>query len=269
MTAAIDSFDVFSAEFGAKRRIDLVEYPGKSHLDFIADKWRPKLEPQRDRATIAFRALAQPKQTEDSWHKLQGQYGAPDSHWDWNEIVKEMGGSTHRLYALVDEASVEAMMRLDLSKPSRLKISSYDPTVYIDYLAVAPWNRKQIQSPPRFNGFGTIMLGVAVSVSMAEGFHGRCGLHSLPQSEGFYSKAGMTLIPHEAKDGMRILGSWCEAGHFLPKPKDTISTTNWRPKSLLSKNFTEKITQMAMGTLLAARIGLAPLEALALGLPLA
>jgi hypothetical protein len=74
---------------------------------------------------------------------------------------------------------------------------SRDPTtpvavVYVDYLAVAPWNRKVVQHPQRFKNLGTVMLGAAVATSISTGLDGRCGLHSLPQSEGFYRRIGMS-----------------------------------------------------------------------------
>jgi hypothetical protein len=69
--------------------------------------------------------------------------------------------------------------------------SSPQPIVYVDYVAVAPWNRKPFQDPQRFRGLGTVMLGAAVALSRNLGYAGRCGLHSLRQSEGFYRQIGM------------------------------------------------------------------------------
>ncbi len=65
------------------------------------------------------------------------------------------------------------------------------PIVYVDFVAVAPWNRKTFQHPQRFRHLGTVMLGAAVELSRTLGLDGRCGLHSLPQSEGFYLQIGM------------------------------------------------------------------------------
>lgn len=60
-----------------------------------------------------------------------------------------------------------------------------------DYVAIAPWNRRTFQNPPRFRHLGTVMIGAAVEISRESGLDGRCGLHSLPQSEGFYRHIGM------------------------------------------------------------------------------
>jgi hypothetical protein len=51
---------------------------------------------------------------------------------------------------------------------------------------VAPWNLRVLSNTPRFGGIGVRLIEAAVRLSLDEGFHGRVGLHSLPQSEAFY-----------------------------------------------------------------------------------
>ncbi len=64
----------------------------------------------------------------------------------------------------------------------------------MEYLENAPWNRKELLfDPPRYRGVGTILIGAAIDLSKSEGFKGRLGLHSLPQSNRFYANTcGMT-----------------------------------------------------------------------------
>jgi hypothetical protein len=92
---------------------------------------------------------------------------------------------------LLNASEVEAAMMLLFGKTSR-DPSTPLPIVYVDYVAVAPWNRKIVQHPQRFKNLGKVMLGQAVATSIAAGLDGRCGLHSLPQSEGFYRRIGMS-----------------------------------------------------------------------------
>lgn len=190
MSGVLETFDVVRHDNGDSRRLDLVDGVTPQHLECVEREWKPLLEAARDRATLAFGSLPGKKRREDAWQEKQRIYGAPDSHWDWAEKSQQMG-SMHRMLALADGDIVEAIMRLDVSKPSRLVTTSYTQIVYVEYLAVGPWNRPPIQSPPRFKGLGKLMLGVAVAVSSSEGMNGRCGLHSLIQSEGFYRRAGM------------------------------------------------------------------------------
>lgn len=203
MTSRLATFEVYSHEFDEARRIDLVEDLEDKHLDFVMREWTPRLADRRARAVIAYRALPSKKRHERNWQEKQGRFGAPDSHWDWNHKKQSMLGSAHRMFALLDGEAVEALMRIDLSKPSRIQPAPYTPTVYIDYLAVAPWNRPPIQSPPRFRGLGSVLLGVAVSISIEEGMDGRCGLHSLRQSEGFYLRAGMEDLGVDLECGLK------------------------------------------------------------------
>jgi hypothetical protein len=78
---------------------------------------------------------------------------------------------------------------------------SRSPIVYVDFVAVGPWNRREIQNPQRFRHLGSVLLGAAVARSFSLGLDGRCGLHSLPQSEGFYRRIGMTDLGIDAGYG--------------------------------------------------------------------
>ena len=94
-------------------------------------------------------------------------------------------------------------MRLDLTKFARLEIQLGKPIVYVDYVEVAPWNRTVGGTVARYRGVGSALLVAAVALSFDEGFKGRIGLHSLPQSEGFYSHHGMVnLGPDEHYQGL-------------------------------------------------------------------
>jgi hypothetical protein len=186
---------------GKTCRMDIVEGLAREHLDFITHEWSSELAVAKDRAVLAYAALPQARRNEAAWQEMQRIYGAPDSHWDWDDISSTTG-AMHRLLALVEMSSVEALMRLDLSKPSRIETATYTPIAYVEYLAVGPWNRQAIQSPPRFKGLGTVMLGIATEISRGEGMSGRCGLHSLSQSEGFYRRSGMLDLGMDYTEGM-------------------------------------------------------------------
>jgi hypothetical protein len=50
---------------------------------------------------------------------------------------------------------------------------------------------------------GTLLIREAVLQSCREGFHGRVGLHALPQAEPFYEHCGMTRFgPHSNKQNL-------------------------------------------------------------------
>jgi len=69
------------------------------------------------------------------------------------------------------------------------RLENGKPLVYIDYLESAPWNWnvQELQRKGEFRGVGSVLFYVAVLQSEQEGFHGRVGLHALPQAESFYA----------------------------------------------------------------------------------
>ena len=63
----------------------------------------------------------------------------------------------------------------------------------MEYVENAPWNRKELFDPPRYRGVGSVLIRAAVALSEDQEFHGRIGLHSLPQANSFYANTcGMT-----------------------------------------------------------------------------
>ncbi|MFO7904958.1 MAG: GNAT family N-acetyltransferase, partial [Pirellulaceae bacterium] len=68
-----------------------------------------------------------------------------------------------------------------------------------------PWNWRipELNREGEFRSIGSVLLWRAVRQSEEEGFHGRIGLHALPQAEPFYEKAGMeSLGPDQNKQNL-------------------------------------------------------------------
>lgn len=112
-------------------------------------------------------------------------------HWRWPEKVAEGYLLGFETFCLTAEGMTQAMMRIDLSKESRLQGFEGKPIAYVDYLEVAPWNQPIVGMPRRFRYAGKIMMIAAAALSVELEFKGRIGLHSLPQSESFYQDLGM------------------------------------------------------------------------------
>ena len=74
-------------------------------------------------------------------------------------------------------------------KRCRLESQENHPLVYIEFLEIAPWNHKDFMNVnnKKYKGIASIMVAVAIKLSIKQGFNGRVGLHSLPEAEGFYS----------------------------------------------------------------------------------
>jgi hypothetical protein len=130
-----------------------------------------------------------------SWTKLLSSYGAEDSGWDWTLHLKESrwnqrhGVGRYEYFVLRCRGEVQALSILEtLHHASPI---THHSIVYVEYIAVAPWNRLEVQDPRRFSGCGRALLMVAVERSVALGCGGVIGLHALPRSHGFYRSIGM------------------------------------------------------------------------------
>jgi len=183
---------VVNQETKEVRQLSLIEGLSAENLIFVAREWSSRLKAIRDKAVIAFQALPDAERTEQMWEDKLGELGAQDWDWDWEDKAnKKFVGSGYRVLGILDGGCVEALMVLNLSWSSRLDATRAALSVYVEYVAVAPWNRRQISLTPRFGGLGKVLLNIAVTISTEEGMQGRCGLHSLLQAEGFYKRIGM------------------------------------------------------------------------------
>ena len=97
-------------------------------------------------------------------------------------------------FSIVCDGLTQGMMIVDTVKHrGRLDGQRGQHLVYVEFVENAPWNRAELFDPPRYRGVGSILIRAAVALSEELEFHGRIGLHSLPQANGFYANTcGMT-----------------------------------------------------------------------------
>src|ERR1700722_19902792 len=108
-------------------------------------------------------------------------------HWNWASKALRFDRNLHRIFAIELNDQIEGLMWIWLrGYLARLPAALGQPLVYVDYLESAPWSAREYTASPRFKGVGTRLLQAAVLRSREEGFEGRLGLHTLPQSQGFY-----------------------------------------------------------------------------------
>ena len=122
-------------------------------------------------------------------------------HWDWGRKAPELKLLVNSACGLVCQDEWQALM-ITKTQPyqARLGDDRGKALVYVDFLEVAPWNWPipQLQQRARFKACGSVLLRQAVAQSLSEGFHGRLGLHALPQAESYYERCGMTRIALDA-----------------------------------------------------------------------
>lgn len=129
------------------------------------------------------------------------------SHWDWAAKAKALRERTLDMRSFgIDVADEwQGLMIVELAAHvAELGEDRGKPLVYIEFLESAPWNLRDICESPRFGLIGMRLVEAVVKLSIAEGFHGRVGLHALPQAEPFYEKRClMKHVEGAVKHGMK------------------------------------------------------------------
>ena len=126
---------------------------------------------------------------------VQRRHWPQSRHWDWRKKVAVLQGMLGNPgFSIVCDDLTQGMMIVDTVKHrGRIDGQNGQHLVYVAFVENAPWNRAELFSPPRYRGVGSILIRAAVALSEELEFHGRIGLHSLPQSNGFYANTcGMT-----------------------------------------------------------------------------
>ena len=113
--------------------------------------------------------------------------------WDWGAKSQKLQFLAYRCFGIECAGKMQGLLMVMVAgKVARLAPDLGKELVYIDYLESAPWNVVPIVDVPEYAGIGMVLMRTAVELSHEEGFHGRIGLHALPQAEEFYrDKCGM------------------------------------------------------------------------------
>jgi hypothetical protein len=108
-------------------------------------------------------------------------------HWVWEDKARlYYAQSTYLFLGILCASKLEGLMLINRARACRLPRQKGLPLVYVDYIATAPWNIASLADTPRYRGVGRALIQCATDFSADNGWQGRIGLHSLPQSETFY-----------------------------------------------------------------------------------
>lgn len=117
-------------------------------------------------------------------HQLQ------DFHWEWPHIVRqESSGYTRKTFYYLADGFIEGALHAYF--PKRSLVNKGHNLVYVDFVAVAPWNRPKAVGTKRYGGVGTALIRTVIKHSHEQGYDGCIALHSLPQAESYYHGLGM------------------------------------------------------------------------------
>lgn len=147
-----------------------------------------------------------------------------DYHWDWKWKANAWRPLLkYHFYSIMCRGELQGLMLANDTTTARLPEQAGKPLVYIEFVATAPWNRAEVQRPPRYRGVGSAFMAKAVQLSNEMGYSGRIGLHSLPEAERFYrDSCGMTAVqrdPGFLQQLMYFEMSEKQAETFCQKPR--------------------------------------------------
>jgi hypothetical protein len=126
------------------------------------------------------------------WQTILINLGQDDAVWNW-AMKKRLSITDNRFEAcaIEYEGLAQGLIWLE-TQWHRSWLNPEQHLVYVEALAVAPWNRKNLQYPPYLKVTGNALMIFARERSRALGYQGRIGLHSLPASENFYHRQNMS-----------------------------------------------------------------------------
>lgn len=109
-------------------------------------------------------------------------------HWDWTKKGPDLKLLASTGFVVELDGATQGVM-LTKTAPYVSLLEKGKPLVYVDYLESAPWNWNipELGQLSEFRGVGSALFYTAVAQSDEEGYHGRVGLHALPQAESFYA----------------------------------------------------------------------------------
>ena len=180
MTVAISRVHLLNVERDGSEEAELWDALTERQLTDWEEKWKPEL-------CKAVQRLQRMGVDRRHWPQSR--------HWDWRKKIEALQGMlAHPGFSVVCDSMTQGMMIVDTTtKRSRISGQKDLHLVYVEYVENAPWNRPELFDPPRYRGVGSILIRAAIALSEELEFHGRIGLHSLPQANGFYANTcGMT-----------------------------------------------------------------------------
>jgi hypothetical protein len=129
---------------------------------------------------------------ETVWKGILTATGQPDCYWSWDYKLRQGNqDARYEAYAIEVDSLTQGLMFLE-TQWHRSQLPQRAPLIYVEALAVAPWNRRMLEDPPYLRGVGRTLLLFARQRSLEVGYGGRVGLHALPGSEGFYRRNQMS-----------------------------------------------------------------------------
>jgi hypothetical protein len=118
-----------------------------------------------------------------------GEVQVDDSHWRWLDKALLKHGDQYKWFFLIADGEPQAACLIFHPKPSAIDGAGI---FYIEYIAAAPWNRRNPMSAQAFVGVGKLVVRAVSAYAIKHlGLRPGFSLHALPRAAGFYESLGM------------------------------------------------------------------------------
>lgn len=123
-----------------------------------------------------------------------------DSHWRWLNKSLRFNSDEYKWFFLFAESHPQAACLIYHPKPSAINGQGI---FYVEFVAVAPWNRNNPMKERSFKGVGKLLIEKVQDYAHHQlGLRMGFSLHALPKATGFYKAMGMMHFPQFDKDGL-------------------------------------------------------------------
>lgn len=135
---------------------------------------------------------------DSQFHEIVNNLPFHDSHWNWVSKYCCLNAEKYDWFYIISDNSVQAVC---ITYHPKKSLFDGNNIFYIEYIAVAPWNRKSKFIVRKFHGLGSLLIKT-VCRYYYDICHYRLGfpLSAVPQAKEFYENIGMTPFPEYDKD---------------------------------------------------------------------
>lgn len=187
MNEIIGQVEILNLRTGKPEDASLYNGISEKHINDFEKLWRPIL--LKKEKEIRSRHTNSGILDKITYLEELGVFGIQDCHWNWKEINEKIAGQLiFRAFAMECQEILQGLIVMNLGKVCQIPSQRNRPLIYVELIAVAPWNRPQLNKNQNYKYVGKVLIAAAMSLSIEEEFEGRIGLHSLSQAAGYYEK---------------------------------------------------------------------------------
>jgi hypothetical protein len=138
--------------------------------------------------------------SEEELSKVMSDIQTEDYHWNWVVKSHVCSAAEYEWFFLFADNKPQGVCLIYHPKKSVLHVNDI---FYVEFVAVAPWNRGNPFQSKIFGGVGTTLIKCALNYAVKVlGLHQGFSLHSLPQACDYYIKIGMLNDKSNNKEGL-------------------------------------------------------------------